>query len=162
MPVSVRKCPQCSSDNHYRRKVCVQCGTVMTGKKGRPTGSRTNVCFDESIVLLMEWDHSKELVNISCSLLDVCSRRIAQQCTFEKKPLGLAVCYGCGHLLWSTVDGAHTFLVDKPSGMSEQQGSYMLRGVRQLKSDGTPVPIVSPILFHPSSTLGVSLMLVRV
>ena len=26
-------------------------------------------------------------------------------------PLGLAVCYGCGHLLWSTVDGAHTFVV---------------------------------------------------
>ena len=35
--------------------------------------------------------------------------------------LGLAVCYVCGHLLWRSVDGAHTFLVDKPSGMSEDE-----------------------------------------
>ena len=31
------------------------------------------------------------------------------------------MCYGCGHLLWSCVDGAHTFLVDKPSGMTEDE-----------------------------------------
>ena len=31
------------------------------------------------------------------------------------------MCYGCGHLLWSSVDGAHTFLVDKPSGMTEDE-----------------------------------------
>ena len=56
---------------------------------------------------------------MSCS--DACARRSSQQRTFDQKPLGLAVCYGCGHLLWSRVDGGHTFLVDKPSGMSEDE-----------------------------------------
>jgi hypothetical protein len=59
------------------------------------------------------------LVNIDNELLGACARRISQQRTFDRKPLGIAVCYGCGHLLWSCVDGVHTFLVDKPSGMSE-------------------------------------------
>ena len=41
------------------------------------------------------------------------------------------MCYGCGHLLWSRVDGGHTFLVDKPSGMSEDEApaSAYLRAV---------------------------------
>ena len=73
----------------------------------------------KSVVVPTDWDHSVELVNINSSLLDACGRRIAQQCTFDKKPLGVAVCYGCGHLLWSCVDGAHTFLVNKPSGKTE-------------------------------------------
>ena len=66
--------------------------------------------------------------NINVELLDV---RISQQRTFYRKPLGLAVCYGCGHLLWSTVDGAHTFLVHKPSSMSESDApaSAYLRAV---------------------------------
>ena len=70
-------------------------------------------------------------MNINNELLDACSRRISQQRTFDRKPLSLAVCYGCGHLLWSCVDGAHTFLVDKPSGMSEDDApaSAYLRAV---------------------------------
>jgi hypothetical protein len=70
-------------------------------------------------------------VNVDNELLDACARRISQQRTFDRKPLGLAVCYGCGHLLWSTVDGAHTFLVDKPNGMSEddEPASAYLRAV---------------------------------
>ena len=70
-------------------------------------------------------------MNVTDVLLDMCGRRITQQRTFDKKPLGLAVCYGCGHLLWSTVDGGHTFLVDKPSGMSEDEApaSAYLRAV---------------------------------
>ena len=53
-------------------------------------------------------------MNIDNELLDVCACRIAQQHTFDK-PLGLAV--------WASVvvDGAHTFLVDKPSGMTEDE-----------------------------------------
>ena len=174
MPVRVRKCPHCSSENHLRKKVCVQCGTTLapnksTGRRsgttkeagygvgcngGRPSGTTSeagygvgcsggrpsgtpvkagyrvgdsggrprkpkNIQFDESVVVPTDWDHSVELVNINSSLLDACGRRIAQQRTFDKKPLGVAVCYGCGHLLWSCVDGAHTFLVNKPSGKSE-------------------------------------------
>ena len=57
--------------------------------------------------------------------------------------------------LLSCVDGAHTFLVSKPSGMSEQEApasAYLRavpvcqdlctpRGVSQPRSDGTPVVI---------------------
>ena len=43
------------------------------------------------------------------------------------------MCYGCGHLLWNCVDGAHTFLVDKRSGMGmgedEAPASAYLRAV---------------------------------
>ena len=86
---------------------------------GRPCGRRRVVEFHDSIQLSTDWDHSGELLNVDYELLNVCARRIAQQRTFDKKPLGIAVCYGCGHLLWSCVDGAHTFLVNKPSGMTE-------------------------------------------
>ena len=87
------------------------------------------------------------------------SRRIAQQCT-SKKPLGLAVRYGFGHLLWSVVDGAHTFLVNKPSDVSEDQApasAYLqavqhdlctLRGAHRLKNDGTPAPNTIPNIQH--------------
>ena len=70
-------------------------------------------------------------MNIDNDLLDMCAHRISQQRTIDRKPLGLAVCYGCGHLLWSSVNGAHTFLVDKPSGMSEDEApaSAYLRAV---------------------------------
>ena len=41
------------------------------------------------------------------------------------------MCYNCGHVLWSTVDGAHTFLVDKPSNMTREDApaSAYLRAV---------------------------------
>ena len=73
------------------------------------------------------------MVNVDCELLNAYTRRITQQRTFDRKPLGhgVAVCYGCGHLLWSCVDGAHTFLVNKPSGMTEDTApaSAYLRAV---------------------------------
>ena len=51
------------------------------------------------LMIPTDWDHSVDFVNVDGDLLDTCTRRIAQQCTFDRKPLGLAVCYGCGHLL---------------------------------------------------------------
>ena len=51
MPVGVKKCPDCSCENHYRKKVCVQCGARFAPTKGR---SRINVQFDESIALPTE------------------------------------------------------------------------------------------------------------
>ena len=38
------------------------------------------------------------LVNIDDELLGLCSHRIVQQHTYDKKPLGVAVCYRCGHM----------------------------------------------------------------
>ena len=146
-----------------------EAGSNVSG--GRPRNTRQCPEFDNTIQLPTDWCHSSELVNIDNDLLDMCARRISQQRTFDRKPLGLAVCYGCGHLLWSTVDGVHTFLVNKPSGMSEDDApasAYLravpsctagLRGVHQLKSDGIHVPIVDPVLFHPASMLAVSLIL---
>ena len=87
---------------------------VCFKRRGRP---RT-ILFHESIELPEDWDNSEVSLNVDDDLLGVCSRRIAQQCTYDKKPLGVAVCYGCRHMLWSCVDGAHTFLVSKPSGVS--------------------------------------------
>ena len=84
------------------------------------TSSRLNSTIQFSF-LLIGIIHSGNMVNVDDELLDVCAHRIAQQRTFDKKPLGLAMCYGCGHLLWSCVDGAHTFLVNKPSGMSADE-----------------------------------------
>ena len=57
--------------------------------------------FHNSIQLPADWDHCDKLVNhVDDELLDrrMCTSRIAQQGTFDKKPLGLAMCYGCGHL----------------------------------------------------------------
>ena len=53
---------------------------------------------------------------------------------YEREPGDKAtVCYTirCGHMLWSCVDGAHTFLVSKPSGISEEEApaSAYLRAV---------------------------------
>ena len=74
--------------------------------------------------------------------------------TYDKKPLCVAVCYRCGHMLWSCVDGAHTFFVSKPSGMSEEEApasAYLravpvwqdlctLRGVSQPRTLSTLLP----------------------
>ena len=101
------------------------CGTTREAgcnvSSGRPRNSRQCPEFDNSVYLPIEWDHSQELVNVDNELLDLSARRIAQQRTFDREPLGLAVYYGYGQLLWSVVDGAHTFLVNKPRGMSEDE-----------------------------------------
>ena len=52
-------------------------------------------------------------------LLSACAHRISQQRTFDSKSLGVGVCYGCGHALFTTVDNIHTFLIDKPSGLTD-------------------------------------------
>ena len=52
-------------------------------------------------------------------MLSACARRICQQHTFDGKSLGVGVCYGCGHVLFTSVDNIHTYLIDKPSGLRE-------------------------------------------
>ena len=106
-----------------------EAGSNVSG--GRPRNARRCTEFHSTIQLPTDWCRSDDMVNVDDELLDACARRISQQRTFDRKPLGLAVCYGCGHLLWSCVDGAHTFLVDKPSDMSEDEApaSAYLRAV---------------------------------
>ena len=96
---------------------------------GRPKGRNQDVPFIDNISLPSDWDVSA--VNLSPELLTACCQRIKQQRTFDLKPLGVGVCYMCGHVLWSSVDGAHTFLVDKPTNMTaaEAPASAYLRAV---------------------------------
>ena len=50
--------------------------------------------FDSSITLPEHWDCSDTAVNLDDELLVACGCRILQQRTFDKKPLGVGVCYG--------------------------------------------------------------------
>ena len=106
MSVCAKFCNNCSYENNSRSKVCVKCGVSLCKERGRSRGRPRSILFHESIQLPEHWDKSETSLNVD-DLLSVCSRRIAQQRTYDKKPLGVAVCYGCGHMLWSCVDGAH-------------------------------------------------------
>ena len=75
------------------------------------------------------WDTTA--VNLDPDLLNVCAGCIRQQRTFDRKSLGVGVCYGCGHVLWTSVDGSHTFLVHRSNNMSPDDvpASAYLRAV---------------------------------
>ena len=64
-----------------------------------------------------KWDSSKDKINLTPDILERCAQRVMQQRRFDKKPLAKALCWQCGRILWTTVDGAHTFLVEPPHGM---------------------------------------------
>ena len=87
---------------------------------GTSGGRRTKqITFDDSIELPTEWDISEETLNLSEDLLSACAHRACQQRTFDSKSLGVGICYGCGHILFTNVDNVHTFLIEKPSGSTE-------------------------------------------
>ena len=52
-------------------------------------------------------------------MLSSCAHRACQQCNFDSKSLGVSVCYECGHVLITSADNVHTYLIDKPSGWTE-------------------------------------------
>ena len=95
-------------------------GGYKTGQSGWRLGKNITFLGD----LPSEWD------NPTNDLLSEC-QRIKQQRIFDRKSLGVGVCYNCGHVLWSTVGGTHTFLVDKPSNMTREDApaSAYLRAV---------------------------------
>ena len=66
------------------------------------------------------WDTSEEYTNLTEDMLQQCRASVAHQQRFDKKLLASALCYRCGKVLWSSVDGAHTFLVHPPEGMREK------------------------------------------
>lgn len=76
--------------------------------------------FDPALSLPTDWDTDPNTLNLSNDLIETCTRRISQQRTFDAKPLGIAVCYGCSHILWTNVDGAHTWLVNKPTTLTQE------------------------------------------
>ena len=110
-------------------------GYAVGRSGGRPSGTKASdgysvghgggrgrvkqVDFDEYTNLPSEWDLSEETLNLDEALLTACARRVCQQRTFDGKSLGVGVCYGCGHMLFTCVDNVHTYLIDKPSGWTE-------------------------------------------
>ena len=62
--------------------------------------------------LTRKWNTDSASISISNELLKRGKRRIGQQVRFDNKPLGIGMCYCCGSILWSRVDGSHTNLVD--------------------------------------------------
>ena len=64
-----------------------------------------------------KWDTSEDKINLTPDILECCAQCVMQQRCFDKKPLAKALCWQCGRILWTTVDGAHTFHVEPPHGM---------------------------------------------
>ena len=96
---------------------------------GRPVGTSREEgggtsCIEDNSVKLHEhlsqypdlttkWNTNGPSLSVSNELLKRGKRRIGQQVRFDSKPLGVAMCYCCGSILWSKVDGScHTNLVD--------------------------------------------------
>ena len=72
-----------------------------------------------------KWDTPKDKINLIPDILERCAQRVIQQRRFDKKPLAKALCWQCGRILLTTVNGAHTFLVEPPHGMSCEQAPAM-------------------------------------
>ena len=78
----------------------------------------TTTFIEDNLALLVQhmeqynipsaWDTELSLSN---NLLARAKKRIGQQVRFDAKPLGTAMCYCCGSILWSRVDNSHTHLV---------------------------------------------------
>ena len=62
--------------------------------------------------LTTKWNTDGTSLSVSNELLRRSKKHIGQQVRFDSKPLGVAMCYCCGSILWSRVDGSHTNLVD--------------------------------------------------
>ena len=62
--------------------------------------------------LTKKWNTDGASLSVNDELLRKYKCRIGQQVRFDSKPLGIAMCYCCGSILWSRVDNSHTSLVD--------------------------------------------------
>ena len=81
----------------------------------------TTTFIEDNLALLVQhmkqydlpsaWDTDKTKLSLSNNLLARAKKRIGQQVRFDAKPLGTAMCYCCGSILWSRVDNSHTHLV---------------------------------------------------
>ena len=87
----------------------------------------TTAFIEDNILLLTKymeqydlpsaWDTDKDNLSLPDSLMARCKKRIGQQVRFDAKPLGIAMCYCCGSILWSRVDNSHTHLVKNDYNM---------------------------------------------
>ena len=92
------------------------CGAVA--RKGAQLHASTKTTADQSEN--EEWCTDKAMVNVSAGKLKKLETLIAQQKKFDSKPLGKAICWSCGKVLYANVDGSRTFLVPS-NGRREAQ-----------------------------------------
>ena len=92
---------------------------------GYQTTKWANTLNSEELILPDKWDTSKDKINLTPDILERCAQHVMQQRRFDKKPLAKALCWQCGRILLTTVNGAHAFLVEPPHGMSREQAPAM-------------------------------------
>ena len=80
-------------------ETCASEGYRVGTKGEKHPGAKGYSAFLEDLHLPTGWGTSSR--NINSDILDVCPARIKQQRTFDKKSLGVGVCYGYGQVLWT-------------------------------------------------------------
>ena len=105
-----------------------QAAGFRVGGQAQPDSHLANVSTGENPDALCI---SLEQVNLTEEMLRRCTRRVVQQRRFDKRPLGEALCWQCAKVLWCKPGTSHTFLVDPPHGLSEEEApaSAYLRAV---------------------------------
>ena len=68
-----------------------------------------------------EWCTDEGMVNVTAYKLKRLKILMTKQCKFDSKPLGKALCWRCGRVLYANVDNSRTFLVQPQKGMTEAQ-----------------------------------------
>ena len=66
----------------------------------------------EQFDLPVAWNADPSTLSVNDNMLRRARKYIGCQIRFDSKPLGIAMCYCCGSILWSRVDNCHTNLVD--------------------------------------------------
>ena len=99
----------------------------FNASQGRPIGTTTdngggssNVEDDpsklakhiEQFELPTSWNTDECSLSVNENILSCARKYVGKQIRFDSKPLGVAMCYCCGSILWSRADNCHTNLVD--------------------------------------------------
>ena len=66
----------------------------------------------EQFELPTSWNTDECSLSVNENILSCARKYVGKQIRFDSKPLGVAMCYCYGSILWSRVDNCHTNLVD--------------------------------------------------
>ena len=67
------------------------------------------------------WCTEKQVLNVDAAKLNKLTKLITKECKFDSTPLGKAICWKCGRILYSNVGSNRTYLVLPPKGMTEAE-----------------------------------------
>ena len=99
---------------------------------GRPSGAAVqekvkhdNCVKGQAMAVVNEedegWCTDEKMVNVSAAKLKQLESLITKECKFDSTPLGKAVCWKCGRVLFANVGTSRTYLVLPPKGMTESE-----------------------------------------